>query len=83
MKHLSITLPDSLYMSILTLFKSIPDITVKEDKQTAKITKTLQDPYDIPQAHKDLVLHRKKHTKESQYTSADETLQQIRDEHGL
>ena len=58
MKHLSITLPDSLYMSILTLFKSIPDITVKEDAQTTKVAKATQDPYNISQAHQDLVLHR-------------------------
>ncbi|MEQ1734715.1 MAG: hypothetical protein ABL940_13650 [Bacteroidia bacterium] len=80
MKHLSITLPDSLYITMLNLFKSMPDVIVKEDKQ---VSKAVHDVYDIPQAHKDLVLQRKKSTKEHEYTLADETLQQIREEHRL
>ena len=55
MKHLSITLPDSLYVTMLNLFKSMPDVIVKEDKQ---VSKAMHDVYDIPQAHKDLVLQR-------------------------
>lgn len=53
MKHLSVTIPDSLYKSFVDFFKHMPNVIIEEQKEDIH----------IPEWHKKIVLDRIKNEK--------------------
>ena len=72
MKHVTLSVPDKLYNTILSLFRYIPEVTIKEEAD-----------FDVPAWQKKIVRQRIKNAKPGNFKPYAEVRKSLKKKHGL